>query len=117
MSSQTNTVMGEAGLRREAVRRYLQGESPSEIARDLNRSRQWVYLCWWHYDEDPQTDFADASRAPHHSPQQTSPEVERLIVALRKKLEAGESEEMPYGLIGTGEIQSRLEGLGIDPLP
>ena len=117
MSSETILGTGEAGLRREAVRRYLQGESPTEIARDLRRSRQWVYVCQWRYDANPQTDFADASHAPHQSPQQTAPEVERLIVALRRELEAAESDEMPYGLIGAREIQARLEGLRIDPLP
>jgi hypothetical protein len=117
MSSETTTGRDEVGLRREAVRRLLQGESPSAIARDLNRSRQWVYVWGWRYDADPRTDFADGSRTPHHWPSQTPPEVERLIVALRQELEAGESEEMAYGLIGAGEIQSRLEGLGMEPLP
>jgi transposase InsO family protein len=117
MSSETSTGRDDAGLRREAVRRLLLGESPSEIARDLKRSRQWVYVWGWHYATDPHTDFTDGPRTPHHLPSQTSLEVERLIVALRKELEAGESEAMPYGLIGASEIQARLEGLGIAPAP
>jgi len=112
-----NIRSGSAPRRRPTVRRYLQGESPTAIARDLGRSRQGVYECWWRYQADPHTDFADASRAPLHSPQQVRPEVEQLIVTLRQELEAAVSDEMAYALIGAGEIHSRLEDLRVEPLP
>ena len=58
----------EQDLRREAIRRRLQGERPRDICRDLNRSRSWFDKWWAEYRHNPQTDFADHSRAPRHSP-------------------------------------------------
>ena len=40
----------EIGLRREAARRRLAGESPRAVARDLGRTRQWVAKWAARYD-------------------------------------------------------------------
>jgi transposase-like protein len=63
----------EQALRREAIRRRLQGERPGDICRDLYRSDTWLAKWWTLYQRQPQTDFADRSRAPHPCPHQTLP--------------------------------------------
>ena len=107
----------EQDVRREAIRRHLQGEKPQDICRDLNRSPSWFDKWWAEYRHNPQTDFADGSRAPHTSPQQTPEPVEQAIVTARQTLEAADSPETKYGLIGAHAIHTHLEYLGVTPLP
>src|SRR4051794_4129102 len=111
------TQISEQALRREAVRRLLQGHSISDICRDLHRTRQWLNKWWRVFQAHPETAFADHSRAPHTSPNRTSQEVERAIIKVRQILEDGATPETRYGLIGARSIQGGLEGLGFNPPP
>ena len=107
----------EQALRREAIRRRLQGERPCDICRDLHRSDTWLAKWWTLYQRQPQTDFADRSRAPHPCPHQTLPAVERAVLMMRQTLAAGQSPTPRYGLIGQRVIRADLERLGLTPLP
>jgi transposase-like protein len=107
----------EQALRREAIRRRLQGERPSDICRDLYRSDTWLAKWWTLYQRQPQTDFADRSRAPHPCPHQTLPAVEHAVLMRRQTLAAGQSPTPRYGLIGRRVIRADLERLGLTPLP
>jgi hypothetical protein len=49
----------EQDLRREAIRRRLNGERRKDICRDLERSTQWFDKWWSIFDHDPHTDFSD----------------------------------------------------------
>ncbi len=110
-----DTQTAEPDLRREAIRRRLQGERRCDICRALGRSPRWFSKWWVEYQENPTFDFADRGRAPQTSPQQTSPEVVRAIIGIRRTLEAATTLETRYGLIGPRAIQAHLEGLGIEP--
>jgi hypothetical protein len=105
----------EQDLRREALRRHLTGESRRAICHDLGRSTRWFDKWRATFEQDPQIDFADGSRAPHHSPHQTSDAVVRAVVSARKVLEAAATTETKYGLIGPRVIQSRLAALHLPP--
>lgn len=107
----------EQALRREAIRRRLQGERPCEICRDLQRSDTWLTKWWNVYQRHPQTDFAARSRAPQTSPHQLPPAVEWAVLTVRRTLAAGQTAATRYGLIGHRAIRSELERLGIQPLP
>jgi transposase-like protein len=111
------TFTTEQDVRREAIRRHVLGERPKDICRDLGRSPSWFDKWWAEYRRDPQTDFADHSRAPATSPHQTSAQVEQAIVTARQTLEAANSPDTKYGLIGAPAVRSHLERLGIKPLP
>ena len=63
-----DTDTTEQALRREAVRRRLQGEQRRDICADLNRSPAWFSKWWAEYNQNPLTDFVDQSRAPTHRP-------------------------------------------------
>ena len=107
----------EQALRREAIRRRLQGETRQQICADLDHSPRW-FDKWWHaYASDPGTDLADQSRAPHTSPQAMPPQVIAAVVAVRERLEAAQTPETRYGLIGAASIQTQLAHWGIIPLP
>jgi len=107
----------EQALRREAIRRRLQGERRCDICRDLNRATSWFDKWWAAYRRDPHTDFADRSRAPHRSPQQMPASVVQAVVSVRHLLEQAASPQMRYGLIGARAIWARLKQLHVSPLP
>jgi putative transposase len=112
-----DTCTSEQTLRCEAIRRRLQGERACDICCDLNRGTTWLHKWWTQYQNNPKTDFADGSRAPHTSPHQTPRCVEQAVIGIRRTFEAAQSAETRYGLIGHRSIQSELQRLGITPLP
>jgi putative transposase len=101
----------EQDLRREAIRRRLNGERRKDICRDLERSTQWFDKWWSIFDHDPHTDFSDRSRAPLVV-DKTSAEIEQLVVEVRRKFESSE-----VGLIGARAIWGKLIELKVKPLP
>jgi hypothetical protein len=107
----------EQSLRREAIRRRLQGQRRCDICRDLNRSTSWFDKWWATYRRTPTTDFADRSRAPHRSPQQMPASVVEAVLAVRQLLERAATPETRYGLIGAHVIWTRLKQLYLSPLP
>jgi putative transposase len=107
----------EQSLRREAIRRRLQGEHRSDICRDLNRATSWFDKWWAEFRRNPATDFADRSRAPHRSPHQMPASVVTAVLSLRRLLEQAATPETRYGLIGAHAIWARLKELQLTPLP
>ncbi len=113
MDSFTN----EQALRREAIRRRLEGERRGAICHALDRSLRWLDKWWAEYRQNPLTDFASRSRSPHRSPQQMPTGVVQAVLALRQLLEQAATRETRYGLIGAHAIQARLKELPVSPLP
>jgi len=107
----------EQALRREAIRRRLQGETRQQICDDLAHSTSWFDKWWATYRRDPHTDFADHSRAPHTSPTRIPESVEHAIVEIRQTLEAAQTPETKYGLIGNRTISGQLDRLRVERLP
>lgn len=86
MSRNSRSDDKDAQLRRTAVKLYRRRTPATEVARQLHRSRCWVYK-WVHYRAShPWTRFRSASRAPHHHPNQLSTQRVRRIVHLRQLL-------------------------------
>jgi putative transposase len=110
------TQTTEQDLRREAIRRHLGGEPRKTICQDLDRSPRWFSKWWAEYQQDPQIDFADGSRAPCTTPGKTPDAVVRAVVSIRRTLEAAATPETRYGLIGPRAIQGQLERLEL-PVP
>src|SRR6266540_455335 len=70
----------EVGLRREAARRRLAGESPEVIARELGRTRQWVAKWAARYDPHDPGWAHGRSRAPKRVAQRTRAEVAAAVL-------------------------------------
>jgi hypothetical protein len=113
MDSNTN----EQALRREAIRRRLEGVSRRAICHALDRSLRWFDKWWAEYRRNPGTDFASRSRAPHHSPRQMPASVVAAVLTLRQLLEQAATPETRYGLIGAHAIHARLKEVCLAPLP
>ena len=106
--------MSEQELRVEAVRRRLEGESPSEIAAALGRTTRWVRKWVARHDDDGHADsWAESrSRAPLTSPSKTSDVLEAQILASRARLVAN-----PRAQYGSLAIQWDLRRVGVEPIP
>src|SRR2546426_3637152 len=112
-----DTTTTEQALRREAIRRRLQGEGRSDICRDLNRSRRWFSTWWAEYRRHPQSDLADHTCVPHTAPHQVPAHIRRAVVAVRQTRDAAAAPATRYGLIGHRSVRGELARLGVKPLP
>ena len=97
----------EVGLRCEAARRRLAGESPRAIARDLGRTRQWVAKWAARYDPLYPAWAEGRSRAPKRVVNRTAAGVEAQVLEVRKRLE-----ENPWAQVGAPAIAWELSKLG-----
>lgn len=102
--------MDEARI--EAVRRYLSGEGADEVARSLGFKRRWLFKWVKRYQEGNETWFKEKSKAPHHPPRKTDPDIERLVLEARERLE-----HTKYAQIGASAIAWELEKLKVSPIP
>lgn len=99
----------EEGLRKEAVRRRLAGESEASVADDLGRSGRWVRKWLARFRQGGDDWFKSASRAPKESPQRTPERVERQVVEARRCLE-----EDPRAQRGAPSVAWQLHVMGVD---
>jgi hypothetical protein len=95
------------GLRREAVRRRLAGESPEVIARELGRTRQWVRKWSARYDPDDPGWAQGRSHTARPVANRTDAQIELQVLAVRAKLEAN-----PWAQVGAAAITWELDKLG-----
>ncbi len=117
MSHNSRSDDKDAQLRRTAVKRYRSGIPATEVARQLHRSRYWVYK-WAHYRADhPWTRCRSASRAPHHHPNQLSVKSERRIVHLRQLLMRHRQPRLRFALGGARTIQKEWRRRYPEPPP
>ncbi len=104
----------EEELRKEAVRRRLDGESPTEIAVGLGRTTRWVRRWVTRHGEDGHDDgwAQGRSRAPQTNPNRTSDQLRAQVLAARARLVAN-----PRAQYGCLAIQWELRCLGVEPIP
>jgi putative transposase len=109
--------ISEPELRREAIRRRLQGERPCDICRDLGRSRRWLERWWARYLADPSADVRDRPHVAHRVANRTPDSVREAILRLRRAFEKADTPRTRFGLIGRRAIRAELTRLGTEPLP
>jgi putative transposase len=107
----------ELAARQRAISLRLAGRSVKYICAALARVEAWFYKWWRRYLEDGPDGLYDLTRANHHVAQRISPELERTILSVRRRLQAHASPATRYSLIGATAVQSELKTLGIRPLP
>ncbi len=117
MSRNTRSDHKDAQLRRTAVKRYRAGIPPAEVARQLHRSRSWVYKWVQYRNQHPWTRFRSASRASLHHPNQLSAKSERRIVRLRQLLMRHRQPRLRFALVGARTIQKEWRRRYPEPPP
>lgn len=102
-------------LRNEAINLYIAGLRPTEICRQVGRSRTWFYNTLRRYQLGGRAALASRSRAPDRVHNRTSVEVEQAIVRVRKTIMSGDDPELRYANFGADAIAAELERAGIPP--
>ena len=99
----------EQEIRKKAIVRYLNGESPKDIYTDLKRSERWFFKWLKRFKTGDLHWYKDGCRAPLIRPSKISEEKRQLIVSTRKRLESD-----PFAQVGVSAIKWELSKLGID---
>ena len=78
----------EEELRKKAVQRHLDGETPKSVYTDLERSKEWFFKWLKRYQTGEKDWSRDRSKAPHNSPTKISDIDRQRIIETRKRLES-----------------------------
>jgi hypothetical protein len=97
----------EKELRKQALERYRNGESPKTIYNDLGRSKYWFFKWLKRYQSGDPTWFVDQSRAPLNRPRAINPTDRKRIVQTRLHLES-----QKYAQTGSSAIKWELSKAG-----
>ena len=106
----------ELADRQQAIKLRLAGRSVEEICQMLGYSRKWFHLWWRRYRSQGPNGLFDLTRSNVQS-RRISPELERTIVGVRRRLVSQTHPETRYSLIGASSIVAELQVLHIHPLP
>jgi len=107
----------EHAARQRAISLRLAGRAVKHICLTLGRSEAWFHKWWGRYLEAGPAGLFDLTRANHHIAQRISPELERAILSVRRRLQAHATPATRYSLIGAPAILAELKALDIRPLP
>src|SRR6266480_8074007 len=107
----------ELTARHRAITLRLASRPVKAICAAVGRSEVWFHKWWRRYLEDGPNGLYDLTRANHHVAQRISPELERTILSVRRRLQAHATPATRYSLIGAAAILAELKALDIHPLP
>jgi putative transposase len=107
----------ELTARQRAISLRLAGRPVKHICATLGRSETWFHKWWGRYLEAGPEGLYDRTRAHHHLAQRIPPELERVILSVRRRLQAHATPATRYSLVGALAIRAELQALGIQPLP
>jgi transposase InsO family protein len=107
----------ELTARHRAITLRLQGQSVKTICAAVGRTDRWFHKWWRRYLESGPEGLYDLTRANHHVAQRISPELERAILSIRRRLQAHATPATRYRLTGAAAILAELKALGVRPLP
>jgi putative transposase len=107
----------EFTARQRAIALRLSGRSVQSICQALGRSERWFHKWWRRYLESGAEGLYDLTHATRHVAQRITPELERSILSIRRRLQARAAPATRYSLIGASAILAELKALDIRPLP
>jgi transposase InsO family protein len=106
----------EFTARQRAITLRLAGRSVKYIGQALGRTKAWFCKGWRRYLKLGSDGLYDLTRA-RQVVQRIPPDLERTILAIRRRLQAHAVPATRYRLIGAPAILAELKSLGIRPLP
>ncbi len=106
----------ELAARHRAITLRLAGRPIQAICAAVGRTEVWFHKWWRRYREAGPEGLYDLTRA-RHATQRISPELERTILSVRRRLQAHATPATRYSLVGAPAILAELKVLGVRPLP
>jgi putative transposase len=79
--------MDESEIKKQAISRYEDGESPKQIYQSLGKSKRWFFKWLKRYKEGNDNWWEELSRKPHSTKQKIDKDMEQAIIDTREKLE------------------------------
>jgi putative transposase len=110
-------MSNELSDRERAIQLRLAGEAVEVICQSLKRSPRWFHKWWRRYLLEGPEGLSDLSHAPRTVIDRIPPELERLIVSVRRRLAAHATPDTRYQRIGAPTVLSELKALHLSPLP
>ena len=107
----------ELAARHRALTLRLAGRPVKAVCAAVGRSEVWFHKWWGRYLQAGPEGLYDLTRANHQVAQRISPELERAILSIRRRLQAHASPATRYCLTGAAAIRAELKALGVRPLP
>src|SRR5215813_1125260 len=107
----------ELAARQRAITLRLAGRPTKAICAAVGRSEVWFRKGWGRYLQAGPEGLYDLTRANHHVAQRLSPELERTVLSIRRRLQAHATPATRYRLVGATAIRAELKTLGMGPLP
>jgi transposase-like protein len=99
----------EIQLRKLCVQLSAEGKNVTQIHRELNRTRDWVYK-WLKRAQSGQSEwYFDQSRAPRNKPGKIGKDLQQAIVNSRIKLAKRDTPETKYAFCGAVAIHQELD--------
>ena len=86
----------EEQKRIEAVNRYLKGDKPANIYREMNRSETWLFKWVNRFKTGGEGWYKSHSKSPKNHGRETCKEIETAVVNIRKSLMKGKEHESKY---------------------
>lgn len=105
----------EEAQRQRAIDLFIAGQKPSQICRQLGRSRAWFYKTLERYRQGGRAALASRSRAPKRVHNRTDEAVEAAVVRVRQTILSGEVADLRYASPGANTIASELKRAQIEP--
>jgi putative transposase len=103
----------EIAYRRRAIRLTLKGKRPSEILKQIPRTRQWLHKWQHRFEHGGWAGLASHGRRPHHSPHAYHRPARAVIVQMRRRLARS-----CVGLVGARAVQQEIRrGRLLRPVP
>jgi transposase InsO family protein len=107
----------ELAARHRAITLRLAGQPVHAVCAAVGRSKCWFHKRWGRYLQVGPEGLYDLTRANRHVAQRIPPELERAVLAIRRRLQAHAAPSTRYSLTGAVAIRAALKALGIRPLP
>lgn len=108
----TKDLLPEEKERVDAMKAWASGEKPARICKRLACSRYWFYKWKKRFLEKKDEWYKEESRKPKVIANKTKPEIEAIIITIRKELMSGEKEGYEYSCVGVDAIQHKFSELG-----
>jgi len=99
--------MTEEEVRRHAVNRYVYGETPKCIYKDLGRTKQWFFKWLKRYQSGDPNWYLSRSRAPKHQPREISKVTREQVIKIRERLQ-----RQSFAQVGVSAIKWDLHKIG-----
>ena len=98
--------------RKQAIKRYVEGEKPVNIYRSLGKSKPWFMKWLKRYKTGSKNWYKDLPRKPKTIQNKTDNRIEKAIVRIRKLLMDGSEDADKFSFVGPEAIQYHLEDIG-----